>query len=32
MTWNHDGLYDRLPVTMAYYAKELVGTVKRMPN
>jgi len=31
MNWNHDGLYDRLPVTMAY-ARVLARTVKRMPN
>ena len=31
MNWNHDGLYDRLPVTMAY-AKVLARTIKRMPH
>jgi hypothetical protein len=30
MNWNNDGLYDRLPVTMAY-AKTLADVVKRMP-
>jgi hypothetical protein len=29
MNWNNDGLYDRLPVTMAY-AQVLAQTVKRM--
>jgi hypothetical protein len=29
MNWNHDGLYDRLPVTLGY-AKVLATTIKRM--
>lgn len=31
MNWNHDALYDRLPVTLGY-AKTLATTIKRMPN
>jgi argonaute-like protein implicated in RNA metabolism and viral defense len=31
MNWNHDALYDRLPVTLAY-AKVLATTIKRMHN
>ena len=31
MNWNHDALYDRLPVTLGY-AKVLATTIKRMPN
>jgi hypothetical protein len=31
MNWNNDGLYDRLPVTMAY-AQVLAQTVKRMTH
>lgn len=31
MNWNHDGLYDFLPVTMGY-AEVLARTVKRMPE
>ena len=29
MNWNHDALYDRLPVTLGY-AKVLASTIKRM--
>jgi hypothetical protein len=31
MNWNNDGLYDRLPVRMAY-AQVLAQTVKRMTH
>jgi hypothetical protein len=31
MNWNHDALYDRLPVTLGY-AKVLATTIKRMNN
>lgn len=31
MNWNNDGLYDRLPVTMAY-AQVLARVIKRMPT
>lgn len=31
MNWNHDALYDRLPVTLGY-AKTLATTIKRMQN
>lgn len=31
MDWNNDGLYDRLPVTLAY-ASVLAETIKRMPT
>ena len=31
MNWNHDALYDRLPVTLGY-AKVLATTIKRMQN
>lgn len=31
MNWNHDGLYDRLPVTLGY-AKVLASTIKKMQN
>jgi hypothetical protein len=31
MNWNHDALYDRLPVTPGY-AKVLATTIKRMTN
>jgi argonaute-like protein implicated in RNA metabolism and viral defense len=31
MNWNNDGLYDRLPVTLAF-ASTLANIVKRMPR
>jgi len=31
MNWNHDGLYDRLPVTLGY-ASVLAKTLKRIPK
>lgn len=31
MNWNHDALYDKLPVTLGY-AKVLASTIKRMNN
>lgn len=31
MNWNHDALYDRLPVTLGY-ARALATTIKRMNN
>jgi len=31
MNWNHDGLYDRLPVTLGY-ASVLARTIKRIPK
>ncbi|NQX52266.1 hypothetical protein HQN86_01435 [Pedobacter panaciterrae] len=31
MNWNHDALYDRLPVTLGY-ARSLATTIKRMNN
>ncbi len=31
MNWNHDALYDKLPVTLGY-AKVLASTIKRMSN